>query len=140
MLCENHVYPTLPASDMERARRFYEGVLGFEPALVTSAGVLYDARGTRIFLYPSQFAGSNRATACAFEVEDLAAMQAQLSKKGVRFEEYDSPQMRTENGILHTPDGDMSWFTDTEGNLVGVFQTNRNDAWPRDEVRSAAGA
>ena len=138
MLCENHVYPTLPASDLERARRFYEGVLGFEPTLVTPAGILYDARGSRLFVYPTPFAGTNQATACGFEIDDLPAMVKELKGRGVRFEEYDMPQVRTDGGIAHSDQGDAAWFRDSEGNILGLFSPVRSIPWPGNQVSSGA--
>jgi catechol 2,3-dioxygenase-like lactoylglutathione lyase family enzyme len=136
MLCDHHTYPTLPARDIERARRFYEDVLGFEPASVSPAGVIYDARGSRIFVYASQFAGTNEATACGFAIDDLPALVAELKSRGVRFEEYDMSTGRTVDSIMHTPDGAAAWFKDTEGNIIGLFQSVSPLTWPRDEIAS----
>ena len=57
------------------------------------------AGSSRIFVYPSEFAGTNQATATGFDVEDIAAAVAELRGKGVTFEEYDMPGLKTENGI-----------------------------------------
>jgi len=140
MLCDHHAYPTLPARDIERARRFYEGALGFEPEMVTTAGVLYNARGSRVLLYPSTFAGTNQATACGFEVDDLPAMVAELKGRGVKFEEYEVPGYKTVDGIVSGPEGDAAWFKDTEGNIVGLFQPQKTMPWPRDTATSGARA
>ena len=122
MLCDCHAYATLPARDLARARQFYEKVLGFEPRAVTSAGVIYDALGSRFLLYPTQFAGTNTATYMAFEVADARKMAAELRSRGVRFEEYDLPGFKTTDGIVDTPDGPGAWFKDTEGNILALFQ------------------
>jgi predicted enzyme related to lactoylglutathione lyase len=121
VLSDYPTYPTLPASDMDRARKFYEGALGFKPEMVTPAGVMYTAKGTTLFVYPSTFAGTNQATAAGFRVEDLPARVAELQARGVRFEEYDFPGFKTDNGIMKTPEGTAAWFKDTEGNIVGLF-------------------
>lgn len=134
MLCDCHVYPTLAASDMARARQFYEKVLGFEPAMVTPGGVMYDALSSRFFVYPTQFAGTNQATSLAFEVEDLAKIVAELKGRGVRFEEYDMPGFKSKNGIVETPDGPGAWIKDTEGNIIGIFQPTQKVEWPREKV------
>jgi catechol 2,3-dioxygenase-like lactoylglutathione lyase family enzyme len=123
MLTDFAIYPTLPAVDLDRARRFYEEKLGFKPGEVTPAGVTYRIQGSTVFLYPSTFAGSNKATAAGFNVTNLLALVAELRGKGVVFEEYDmGGGYKTENGIMKTPDGVAAWFKDTEGNVIGLFQ------------------
>ena len=76
MLSDFPSYPTIPASDLERARRFYEGTLGLTVDEVTAAGVMYKAKGSSLFVYPSTFAGTNQATAVGFRVTDLRATVA----------------------------------------------------------------
>ena len=125
MLCEFPTYPTIPASDLTRARRFYEETLGFDAEQVSPAGVMYRSRSSSLFVYPSSFAGTNKATAAGFQVSDLPATMKELKGRGVRFEEYDAPGIKTVNGIVKTPDGDAAWFKDSEGNIIGLFQSDR---------------
>jgi catechol 2,3-dioxygenase-like lactoylglutathione lyase family enzyme len=119
---------------MARARQFYEKVLGFEPTLVTPGGVLYDALSSRLFLYPSQFAGTNQATALAFEVDDLPKMVKELKSRGARFEDYDLPDIKTVNSMIQTPDGPGAWIKDPDGNILGIFQPTNVPEWPREKV------
>ena len=125
MLCEFPTYPTIPASDLTRARRFYEETLGFDAEQVSPAGVMYRSRSAALFVYPSSFAGTNKATAAGFQVADLLATIKELKGRGVRFEEYDLPNVKTVGGIMKSPDGDAAWFKDTEGNIIGLFQSDR---------------
>src|SRR5438105_2756397 len=91
-------HATLPASDLERARDFYESTLGFTPASVAPGGVFYEAGGgTRIFVYPSPSAGTNKATAVGFAVDDIEATVEELKGRGVTFEQY--PGYTDERGI-----------------------------------------
>jgi predicted enzyme related to lactoylglutathione lyase len=115
-------YPTLPASDLARARRFYEETLGFTVDEVTAAGVTYRSKDSTLFLYPSTFAGTNKATACGLRVPDLPTTVAELKSRGVRFEEYDLPDFKMVDGIARTPVGQSAWFKDTEGNIIGLVQ------------------
>jgi catechol 2,3-dioxygenase-like lactoylglutathione lyase family enzyme len=140
MLCDCHVYPTLPASDMARARQFYEQTLGFEPSLVTPGGVMYDAHGSRFFIYPTQASGGNQATYMAFEVDDLRKMVDELRTRGVKFQEYDLPDFKTENGLVDTPDGPGAWLKDTEGNIIALFQPVQKLQWPREMVSAGRSA
>ncbi len=142
MLCEFHAYTTLPAHDLARARRFYEQVLGFEPASVSEGGVQYNANNSVIFLYPSTFAGTNQATSVALIVEgDLGEVVEDLRRKGVRFEEYDLPDVgvKTVNGIASAYGISNAWFKDTEGNIISLEKSDRPMPWPEAEVAVAAG-
>lgn len=140
MLCECHVMATLPAKDIVRARQFYEDVLGFDVAQEGPDGILYHARGSAFFLYPSTFAGTNQATAVSFQVDDLPRLVDELRGKGVSFQEYDMPGLKTSNGIAEMPDGMTgAWFTDTEGNIISLTHPVRTVAWPKDEVLVRAG-
>jgi catechol 2,3-dioxygenase-like lactoylglutathione lyase family enzyme len=130
MLADYHTYPTIPASDLERARRFYEQTLGFKPGSVSSAGVMYNAKGSVVFVYPSAAAGTNAATAVGFAVDDLKATVAELQAKGVKFEEYDMPGLKTDHGIAVFEDGRSAWFKDSEGNIIGLAQLSRPYSWP----------
>lgn len=126
MLSDAPIAPSLPASDIDRAKRFYQEKLGFAPVQddVETGNVMYESgSGTRFTLYPSAFAGTNRATAAAWQVDDLAATVADLRKRGVAFEEYDLPGLETVDGIATAPDGGRgAWFKDTEGNILGLVQ------------------
>lgn len=125
MLSDFSVHPTIPASDLARARRFYEEILGFKPEQVMPGGVIYRAKGSFLVLFPSSNAGTNQATACGFMVSDLPAVMAELRGRGVRFEEYDMPNLKTVDGIVKTPNGPSAWFKDTEGNVIGLVQLNQ---------------
>jgi predicted enzyme related to lactoylglutathione lyase len=122
MLCEFPTYPTIPASDLARARHFYEDTLGFDADQVSAGGVMYRTKDSALFVYPSTFAGTNKATAAGFQVRDLKSTVAELKARGVRFEEYDMGEMKTVGGIMDSPDGPAAWFKDTEGNIIGLFQ------------------
>lgn len=58
----------------------------------------------------------------AFVVPDLAATLAELRQRGVVFEEYDLPGIRTENGIARMATALSAWFRDSEGNIIGIDQ------------------
>lgn len=123
MLMQAALYPTIPAQDISRARRFYEGRLGLVPLREIAEGVLYQLdSGAQVYLYPSQWAGTAGHTLASFMVADIHATVAQLRANGVRFEEYDMPGLRTVDGIAEM-DGELAaWFKDTEGNILAVGQ------------------
>jgi hypothetical protein len=72
-------------------------------------------------VYPSASAGTNQATAVEFRVNDVEAEKKDLESKGVTFENYDIPGVKTVNGIVTLPDGSKAaWFKDTENNIVAI--------------------
>ncbi len=113
---------TLPASDIDRAKKFYEDTLGFAVSDWEGDGSVKVKVGESWFgVYPSQFAGTNQATAVGIGVEDVEAAVAALRDKGVVFEEYDFGEFKTVDGIITMPDGTKgAWFKDTEGNIIGL--------------------
>jgi catechol 2,3-dioxygenase-like lactoylglutathione lyase family enzyme len=124
MLREAMSVATLPATDLERARRRYAEKLGLEPTREDMEGLGYEiGKGTGFLLYESQFAGTNEATAMGFMVVDFDAEMADLRQRGVEFEEYDLPGIKTENGVVMLPDGSKgAWFKDSEGNILSINQ------------------
>lgn len=114
---------TLPASDIERAKAWYASVLQLEPAEITDSGdVWYEIGGTRLMLYPSQYAGTNQATAINIQVGDVEATVAQLKARGAEFEHYDYGEVfRTVEGIATDATGQkMAWLKDPEGNIISI--------------------
>lgn len=123
MLSTSQVIAYVPVSDLARARKFYEGQLGFRPLESNDEGVMYESgKGSRFFAYKSAGAGTNKASTAYWEVPDIDAEMADLKKRGVVFEEYDSPGFKTVNGIATGGGVKAAWFKDTEGNILALAQ------------------
>jgi predicted enzyme related to lactoylglutathione lyase len=122
MLSSAAIHPTLPASDIGRAKKFYGEILGLKVVQENPGGVEYQVgKGTTVFVYPSASAGTNQATAAEFRVSDVAAEKKELEAKGVTFEDYDIPGVKTVDGIVTLPDGSKAaWFKDTENNIIAI--------------------
>jgi catechol 2,3-dioxygenase-like lactoylglutathione lyase family enzyme len=119
------MYAYIPARDVTRARGFYEGTLGLKPAEELNGGVVYKfGDHTACFLYPTENAGTSRASQAFWEVSDVEREVADLKSRGVTFEEYDVPGMRTVNGIADAGGAKAAWFKDTEGNILALIQTH----------------
>ncbi len=120
----NAAHATVPVSDMVRATAWYAEKLGLEPMESGEVGAFYGVGSGRFLLYPSQFAGTNQATAMSFEVDDLESAVAELRTNGVVFEDYDIPGVETKNNIAtFEADGRLvsaAWFKDSEGNILSV--------------------
>jgi predicted enzyme related to lactoylglutathione lyase len=123
MLQKSPVYAYLPAKDIKRAREFFERKLGFTPRREVGGGVFYEfAGGTGCFLYPTPNAGTSKASQLYWQVADVEREVAELKSKGVKFEEYDFPGLKTKDGIAISGDGKAAWFKDTEGNTLAIVQ------------------
>jgi predicted enzyme related to lactoylglutathione lyase len=123
MLQKSPMYAYLPVLDVARARRFYEDKVGLKPKEEIEDGVVYEfAKGTGCFLYPSENAGTNKASQAFWQVEDVEKEVAELKKRGVKFEEYDQPGTKTENGISREGGIKAAWFKDTEGNILALIE------------------
>jgi catechol 2,3-dioxygenase-like lactoylglutathione lyase family enzyme len=129
MLRQYDAFPALPVSDLERARRFYEDVLGFQPGDEFPGGVTYASGDVHILVYPSAFAGTNKGTAVGFEVppEAFDAEVAALRAAGITFQTFEMDQITWDDGVAtwsdeNGPDVQMRsvWFEDPDGNILNV--------------------
>ncbi|MGH6729979.1 MAG: VOC family protein [Sphingomicrobium sp.] len=134
MLADSRVATRLPAKDLERATRFYSEKLGLEPVEQRPGGLCYRCGGGYFALFESTGAASGDHTQMAWEVADIEATVAALRARGVVFEEYDLPGLRTVDGIAEIRGNYPSkgtgeraaWFYDSEGNLMGIGQPVRS--------------
>ena len=122
MLTSYPIHPTLPVVDMNRARKFYEEVLGLKLIDAQEWGVRYECgKDTKLLLYPREATKADHTTA-GFEVDDLEAVVKTLRDKSVVFEEYDTPNLKTVDGIASIGTVKVAWFKDTEGNIIAITQ------------------
>jgi catechol 2,3-dioxygenase-like lactoylglutathione lyase family enzyme len=122
MLGEKDAAATLAVSDLQRARDFYEGKLGLKPVPEPEGAVVYRAGSSTVLVYPSEYAGTNQATAVTWAAgEDFDAIVGDLRSKGVRFEQYDLPGT-TRDGDIHVM-GELRgvWFKDPDGNILSLI-------------------
>jgi predicted enzyme related to lactoylglutathione lyase len=113
---------TLPASDLERAKRFWHDVFGIDPVRSDMGGENYLIGGVGVLVYESQFAGTNKATAFSIMTDDLERDMAALRAKGVTFHDYDLPGLKTEDGVVDMDGERGAWFDDSEGNIIALAQ------------------
>ena len=133
MLEHSDVATRLPAQDLERARRFYAEKLGLEPIEERPGGLRYRCGNSYFALFTSAGAPSGTHTQMGWEVDDIEAAVAGLRARGVVFEEYDLPGLKTVDGIADIEGNYPSkgvgergcWFRDSEGNLLGMGQPVR---------------
>ena len=123
MLQNSPFYAYIPARDVARARRFYEEKLGLKPKQEAAGGVIYEfARGTACFLYPTPNAGTSRASQAFWQVDDIEREVEELERRGVKFEEYEMPDMKRDGRIYSGGGARAAWFKDSEGNILAIIQ------------------
>ena len=123
MLTERRSHSTIPAADLGRARRWYEEMLGFKPARELPSGLMYDAAGgSRFVIYPTPNAGQSPNTLMGFTTPDIEAEVRDLKARGVVFEDYDFPTLKTVDSIATNGPARSAWFRDSEGNIIGIVQ------------------
>jgi catechol 2,3-dioxygenase-like lactoylglutathione lyase family enzyme len=112
----------LPASDIARARSFWHDTFGLDPVdEPESDALMYEINGTRVLVYETQFAGTAQNTAMAIDTADFDGDFAALKSKGVQFNDYDFPGLKTVDGVAEWGDGQRgAWFNDSEGNIIGL--------------------
>jgi len=120
MLKDCRVFATLPVTDPARARRFYEEKLGLTPT--EPDGDYYECGGGTRFVISKMGSKPGGHTQMAFAVNDIAGTLGELRSKGVVFEEYDYPTLKTVHGVVDAGDLKAAWFKDSEGNMIGVMQ------------------
>ena len=118
------VTTTLPATDLARAKQFYHETLGLDIEFEMEAHIMFKtSAGSQILLYPRGPTTADH-TVCSFAVPDIEAAVAELRGKGVTFEEYDMPGLKTVDGIATIGDQKAAWFKDTEGNILSLGDTD----------------
>jgi predicted enzyme related to lactoylglutathione lyase len=118
----------LPAQDLGRAKEFYAAKVGLQvleshslQAKDGRVGLTVGDGVSQLFVYPARARSSGEFTQAVIHVTDVRAAVEEMRRRGVEFEEYDTPETQTENGVARMPGGgEAAWFKDSEGNLVGV--------------------
>jgi len=123
MLGKADATPMLAVKDLDRARKFYEDKLGLSAKDEMGGEVLTVESGdTVINVYRSEYAGTNKATALTFQVDDLEKEVRELKQKGIFFEHYDVPGLK-QQGDLYVAEGfKTAWFKDPDGNILSLAE------------------
>jgi catechol 2,3-dioxygenase-like lactoylglutathione lyase family enzyme len=127
VLVDAEISAIVPVSDVEKAVDFYGGVLGLElqvrrDDLSKNREAEFRAGDGTLVVYESVAAGQSKGTLAAFRVADLESVVAGLRERGVGFEDYDLPELKTENGIASIGDLRASWARDPDGNIIAFEQ------------------
>lgn len=123
MLSELNVCAVLAVKDLEKAKKYYGETLGLKEDTTKSdpGGVFFNSGNSGVFVYPSEFAGTNKATAAAWDTDNIEEVVKGLKGKGVTFEHYDNLPGVTLQGDIHVM-GELKavWFKDPDGNILNI--------------------
>jgi catechol 2,3-dioxygenase-like lactoylglutathione lyase family enzyme len=109
---------TVAVKNIDRAKEFYEQTLGLELTDKQEPGALsYRSGDAALFVYESQFAGTNKASAVTWPVGDVEGVVRELKAKGVTFEKYDLPGMSRKGDVHVAGSMKAAWFKDPDGNI-----------------------
>lgn len=117
MLRDGTLHPSLAASDLTLARRWYEERLGWVPSEELDGLIRYDVGSSAFTIYESGYAGTAKNTVAALEVNDFEREAVRLRGRGLVFDVFDWPGRSFVDGVYTSADGShRAWFTDSEGN------------------------
>jgi len=125
MLTSARIAAIVPVSDVEAAIRFYGDTLGLalrerRSDLPENREAEFEAGDGTLLVYESVGAGQSRHTVAGFRVDDINETVRTLRERGVVFEEYDLPDLKTEGGIAAVGDVRAAWCKDPDGNILAV--------------------
>ena len=139
MLGDTNAIATIGVKDLATARKFYEGKLGLKPTGPNEPGTLsYQSGSSRVLVYESQFAGTNKATAVTWALDDVPATVKELKSKGITFEHYDLPQMKLEGDVHVGGNIEASWFKDPDGNILAIVNSGPRTLEDADLLKAPA--
>jgi catechol 2,3-dioxygenase-like lactoylglutathione lyase family enzyme len=123
MLADARIGANVPVSNLEEAVSFYGEKLGlslFERGEGEPYARFAGAGETKLGVYESKAAGQSKHTLASFVVDDVRSVVEVLKAKGVTFEEYDMPGMKTEDGVAAMGDTRAAWLKDPDGNILEI--------------------
>lgn len=114
----------MPVTDVDRARTFYSESLGLDYTGTDDEGsAIYALEGgSTLVLLPRPDSRPSESTAMSFEVDDLAAEIGDLEQRGVVFEDYDLPGLKTVDHVAVMGSEQAAWFKDPDGNVLCLHQ------------------
>ena len=122
MLGNKDAVANIAVKNLQTARKFYEGTLGLKA--VDAEGeelIVFKSGNSTLYVYRSQYAGTNRATAVTWTVgAELESVVRELKGKGITFEHYDMPGMKHEGDIHVGGNMKIAWFKDPDGNILSI--------------------
>src|SRR6266446_1260205 len=125
MLGDSKAFSGFSANDIEKAKEFYGRTLGLKVSESNGLLMLHLAGGNNVLIYPKPNHTPATFTVLNFPVDDVDRAVDELTKRGVRFEIYDLPDIKTDKkGIMRGNGPTIAWFRDPAGNILSVIETS----------------
>ncbi len=127
-MLKNHASSAImPCTDLTRARAFYGEILGLPLIADHGNGFVFATGPTKLNIYLSDYAGTNRANAVVWAVGDeIAAIAAALRVKGVTLEEYPEGFDSVVEGVHVRGTLSVIWLRDSDGNILHITSGHAN--------------
>ena len=123
MLGKADATPMIAVKDIDRAKQFYRDKLGLKPVQeMGNEFFMLRSGDTTLNVYRSEFAGTNKATALTFEVDDIDAEVRELKDNGIKFEHYDVEGLKADGDIYSGEGMKTAWFKDPDGNILSLVE------------------
>ena len=122
MLGKADATPMIAVKDLDRARKFYEDTLGLSEVDDFGEGFILKSGDTKFSIYRSEYAGTNKATALTFDVDDIDSEVRDLKDKGIMFEHYDLEGLQRDGDIYRGENMKTAWFKDPDGNILSLIE------------------
>ena len=123
MLKHSKAFSGFSAGDIQTAKKFYSETLGLDVSESHGLLTLRLASGNNVLIYPKPNHVPATFTVLNFPVKDVALAVDELTKRGVRFEIYDLPNLKTDKkGIMRGNGPTIAWFKDPAGNILSVIE------------------
>lgn len=121
MLGNANAMATIAVKNLDAAKKFYEGTLGLEPVPAEERVLGYRSGNSRLLVYESEYAGTNKATAATWTVgDDIDQVVAALKGKGVNFEHYNFPGSTLQGDVHVMGNTKAAWLKDPDGNILAI--------------------
>jgi catechol 2,3-dioxygenase-like lactoylglutathione lyase family enzyme len=125
MLKERKAFSGFSANDIPKAKDFYGQILGLEVSEDHGLLTLHLAGGHKVLVYPKPNHVPATFTVLNFPVKNVDQAVDELKKRGVRFEIYNLPDLKTdEKGIMRGKSPTIAWFKDPAGNILSVLEAS----------------
>lgn len=122
MLEDGPLQAVIPATDLARAKAFYTDTLGLKVVEQGEEEMTCECGATQFTIYHTPSGGQAAHTLASFKVADLDGEMSALGERGITFEEYDFPGLKTVNGVAEGDGVRAAWFKDSEGNILCLAQ------------------
>src|SRR5215472_5153774 len=126
MLGNHPIAPVLLAKDLAATREFYRGKLGLQIVREDENAIVFRCGGsTQLDVTKSTVGTADQQTQAAWQVSDIRAEVAELRARGVKVEDYDTPELKTEDGIADIGFAWAAWIIDPATNALGILQIKK---------------